>query len=645
MKSKRGMYGVMVIFLAAALLISLFAAVPTAADPWPLPSRKWIFDPSTLSNEYLPNYDQVIMAPVIADITGPSDMPDGIPDIIFTTFESESLNKYSDGIIRVISGNGGSHHYSIMATEHRVRPTNSIAVADIDNDKLPEIIAIDDSNRLICFEGKNGTLKWVSSYKLYTGYYIYGGLTIADIDQDSVPEIIVGNHVFKNNGSLLWKAGTGTGHYLSCVADLDADGKPEVIAGNCAYTYKSGITSGTVLWSNTTLPDGFNAIADFDKDGHPEIVLVGWGKVYLLNGLTGATIWSVGIPGSDFDHAAGGPPCIADIDGDGVPEIGVAEINKYVVIEAWNKTLGWTGTIKWAVNIRDRSSGAASSSAFDFNQDGKDEIVYSDEYDLFIFDNDNTLPNHIRFCRNQCPSHTICEMPVIADVDNDMHAEIVVPLNNYARPGNTGIEVYGNPNWPCTRGIWNQHTYHITNINDDATVPQTETNNWEIYNNYRVQPHVLPLDHFKCYEIEEIGPYKGGQSLGEIVDLQDQFGTINDWTVQDPKFFCNPVAKNKCGEVVPPILHHDHHLTVYDISYEEEPQTWRGQVLPKISLPKTWQVTVDNQFGTQDLTVSGPVALAVPSGKADPPCGPGFTPPPHPWVLTTSCSTRPQVRT
>jgi hypothetical protein len=33
--------------------------------------------------------------------------------------------------------------------------------------------------------------------------------------------------------------------------------------------------------------------------------------------------------------------------------------------------------------------------------------------------------------------------------------------------------------------LWNQHSYHITNILDDTTVPAKETPNWTTYNNYR----------------------------------------------------------------------------------------------------------------------------------------------------------------
>jgi len=91
------------------------------------------------------------------------------------------------------------------------------------------------------------------------------------------------------------------------------------------------------------------------------------------------------------------------------------------------------------------------------------------------------------------------------------------------------------------------------------------------------------------------------------VELQDQFDAF-EATVKDTEFFCNPAAKLH-GNVTTPILNPNHHLTFYTIECKEEPQTW--------------QVEVDNQFGPQNLTVSGPVGLGVPTQKEghEPPVG------------------------
>lgn len=41
--------------------------------------------------------------------------------------------------------------------------------------------------------------------------------------------------------------------------------------------------------------------------------------------------------------------------------------------------------------------------------------------------------------------------------------------------------------WAPSRPVWNQHAYHVTNINDDSTIPATPSANWETWNTFRKQ--------------------------------------------------------------------------------------------------------------------------------------------------------------
>jgi hypothetical protein len=90
-------------------------------------------------------------------------------------------------------------------------------------------------------------------------------------------------------------------------------------------------------------------------------------------------------------------------------------------------------------------------------------------------------------------SRTRTEYPVVADVDGDFKAELVFSSNADIAWGiDAGIEVWGDAldNWVSTRPIWNQHSYHITNVNIDGTVPTIEDSSWLFpvdapYNSYR----------------------------------------------------------------------------------------------------------------------------------------------------------------
>src|SRR5262249_23655421 len=86
------------------------------------------------------------------------------------------------------------------------------------------------------------------------------------------------------------------------------------------------------------------------------------------------------------------------------------------------------------------------------------------------------------------------------------------PLAGTAGTGNTcqavytgtrsGVRVFGDVNdrWVSSRPRWNEHTYSVTNVNDDGTIPRTSQTrrNWEQMglNNFRmnVQGQLKPSD-------------------------------------------------------------------------------------------------------------------------------------------------------
>ncbi len=410
-----------------------------------------------------PTSNNVMMTPLVIDLDR-----DGVPEVVFNTYERHVRGSYGvNNTLRAIRGSDGTEYWSVDEDQYEVAGFAGLAAADIDLDGYPEIIAISEArNALIAFE-HDGTFKWKSQSIVNADW---GGPAVADLDQDGIPEIIIGNTVLNNDGTIRWRGslvgGTGTGNNgagpLSIVADIDFDGRPDVIAGRSAYRF-----DGHLLW-NASIPDGLPAVGQFDADPQAEIVVVAASNVYLLDHL-GQVVWGpTAIPGG----GNGGAPTIADMDGDGLPEIGVAGARNYVVFEH-------DGSIKWMQATRDLSSNLTGSSVFDFDGDGRAEVVYGDEQFLRIYDGrDGTVLYQLAKT-----SATTLELPVVADVDADGHAEIIAAANG----SNKGIFVIGGgeQSWVSTRQIWNQHSYHITNINDDSTVPQFEPNSWEIYNNYR----------------------------------------------------------------------------------------------------------------------------------------------------------------
>ncbi|MHB8954831.1 MAG: putative Ig domain-containing protein [Pirellulaceae bacterium] len=409
--------------------------------------------------------NQVYMTPAVIDLNG-----DNTPDIVFSTFSPIS---WGQPTLRAISGADGAELWDTTDAPNGIESGSGIAVGDIDRDGLPEIVVLNTSGGLSAFEN-DGRFKW-SSPAVWGGN-AYGAPSITELNADNEPEIVIGATVLNSDGSIRWQGdavgGQGRGAnssygLFSAVADLDLDGSPEVVAGKSAYG-----AQGSLLW-NSLIPDGFPAIGNFDGDAFPEIAVVASGNVYLLEH-TGAMKWGpIAIPGG----GSGGPPTIADMDGDGEPEIGVAGANRYVVLNS-------DGSIAWTNVTRDESSAMTGSSVFDFDGDGSAEVVYGDELYLRIYRGSD---GEVLY---QLPkgSGTLFEYPVIADVDADGNAEIVAVANDYAFGHETGIYVIGDANdtWVPTRQIWNQHTYHVTNVNDDGTIPVREENSWQAHNTYRL---------------------------------------------------------------------------------------------------------------------------------------------------------------
>jgi hypothetical protein len=94
----------------------------------------------------------------------------------------------------------------------------------------------------------------------------------------------------------------------------------------------------------------------------------------------------------------------------------------------------------------------------------------------------------------------------------------------------------------------------------------------------------------------------GGQYIGDDVTLEDRFGSF-DATVTYPYIFADPVEKVHDGTVTP-ILYPDATFLSDNITLEGE--------------PGAWLVVIENQFGIQELTVSGPTQLVAPAQELQP---------------------------
>jgi FG-GAP-like repeat len=452
-----------------------------------------------------PNATDVMMAPIVIQLD--DDNCDGkinendIPEIVFTSFTGGNY-----------SGNGTLHAISIVngavvdkwSKPGEVHPGRQLAGGDIDGLPGNEVVACGTDNKVRAYKG-DGTLLWAAAAAV--GCYMP---SIADLDKDGKPEVIVEGAIL--NGA----TGTTKASYSAAlraglaVSDIDGDGLLDIVTSSQAF-HGDGM-----LFVDTGAPGSYNAIGDFDKDGKPEVVTIN-STTHLASfwrydvNVAAKFTWmrqNVDINGTLVQHCApaeagftagGGPPTVADFDGDGVPDVALAGGIGYTILNGAkiaNPAIANVNTLLWSVPTTDCSSAATGSSVFDFDGDGKAEVIYSDENRLRIYDG---LTGVEKF--NVCNiTGTLIEYPLVADVDNDGHADIIVVSNAYAAPASpnyrcsdgtatSGVRIFGDTkgSWVRTRRIWNQHAYHVTNVNEDGTIPQSEAKNWQQpgLNNFR----------------------------------------------------------------------------------------------------------------------------------------------------------------
>ncbi|HMV67060.1 MAG TPA: VCBS repeat-containing protein, partial [Myxococcota bacterium] len=213
--------------------------------------------------------------------------------------------------------------------------------------------------------------------------------------------------------------------------------------------------------------DGMIGIANLDDDPEGEVIVSSYNTVRALD-TDGKRMWG---PYTPTNANIVSPSAIGDIDLDGRPEIIVAGGNQLIA-------LNHDGTELWSVPVQDES-GATGASIFDFEGDGIPEVVYIDEIQMIAVDG---RTGATKFYSDEHKSATMMDYPIVADVDGDDHAEIVVCHQGFG----LALSVYGDEDdsWRPARPVWNQHAYSITNIADDFSIPPTVPPPFTVHNTW-----------------------------------------------------------------------------------------------------------------------------------------------------------------
>ncbi|WP_394185454.1 choice-of-anchor A family protein [Pseudoalteromonas tetraodonis] len=448
--------------------------LPSVAEPIApfAMQQKWKWN----SSEFMPEYNQVMATPIVAQLN--DDNGDGVinnndvADVVVVTFRRGS---YNNGVVRALSGIDGSELWDYSQGAIMSDASYSVAAADFDGNGIVEIVASSRFEDFVSIiDNKGVTKKQIA--KVNSGWKTASDIAIADIDNDGSLEFTLGDAIYNYDTGSLFNVDWSPTY---TIFDSNNDGVQEILSRGQLLDQ-----NGAMLWSYSGQSAAwFSSIADIDNDGQPEVVLsIPSGSSTPENSrivaleANGNVKWEV----NTESNSGGGAQAISNFLG--ANNIGIVHAG-YSAVTMYDES----GQLIWALQNDDEWSGKVGVSAYDFNGDGIDEVIVQDHYKVRVLNGVNgevlsTVANS---------SGTLWEYPIVVDLEGDDNAELITVSNNYdSRYSiNNGVTVYGAADnskpWKNATRIWNQHSYHQTNINQGGTVPTVELPSWLNNNTYR----------------------------------------------------------------------------------------------------------------------------------------------------------------
>jgi len=282
-------------------------------------------------------------------------------------------------------------------------------IFDIDSDGVREVIFTSWDHYLYILDGRTGRLE------REVNLHDTAGATpaVADLNGDGIFELVVPSDVTNNLAAGLPLQG-GILHVLSNYGVPNVAGWTQQVFASTHPDYRGRFEEQS-LWSSPQ-------IVDLNRDGRPEIV-VGTGNFFQDGRGQYVQVWNADgslrltLPTNGRTLAS---PLIADLDGNGVPEIVAATLNGYV--HAWNAA----GTEIFATQARPYTDNpgagtnlpiARSPVAADLDGDGRLEIMVSIGSQMVILNSTGTQISSLDNAERVF--HTYSGSPIARDIDND----------------------------------------------------------------------------------------------------------------------------------------------------------------------------------------------------------------------------------
>ena len=306
------------------------------------------------SHYSLPTID-VPNAIAIADVDG-----DGTLDLLVATTADQG-NPHNPGFANVILGNHsapGTFHTGMHDPTTGNDPS-SIAVADLTGSGSQDFVIANlgaGSVSVFLHGATPGTYK--SAVDVPAGGEP-NQLVIGDLNGDGKPDLVIADASAAGNAIVLFQDPANPGQFLPptklatgnstaavAIGDLNGDGAPDIVAatsdasgnnGAVYIFYQNAASAGTFL-APVTVPAGAQPqavrIADVNHDGLQDIVVANFGPGADSKGSAGVSVLlqDAAHPGSFLPpvtyatHGGAIDVAVADLDGDGKPDLVVANL-------------------------------------------------------------------------------------------------------------------------------------------------------------------------------------------------------------------------------------------------------------------------------------------------------------------------------